>query len=179
MRRWIMTAATPVVIACAGATPAVAADPLLAPPSACPDQSSDGVAPVRQEAAMRCLVNFARRAAGLPPLAPSGKLSRSAHMKARLIARCGTLTHTPCGRSWYGVFRAVGFSGSYRENIAAGAGATPRLAMAMWLQSPEHRSALLAPDATVVGVGVRLRSIINGWQGSVWTLHVGRPIPAT
>ena len=36
MRRWIMTAATPVVIACAGAAPALAADPLLAPTSALP-----------------------------------------------------------------------------------------------------------------------------------------------
>lgn len=175
MRRWIMTAATPVVIACAGTTPALAADPLLAPTSACPDQGSDGVAPVRQEAAMRCLVNFARRAAGLGPLAPSRKLNRSAHMKARLIARCGTLTHAPCGRAWYSVFRVVGFSGSYRENLAAGNSATPRATMAMWLQSPGHRSALLAPEATVLGTGVRLRAMINGSRASLWTLHVGRP----
>lgn len=175
MRRWIMTAATPVVIACAGAAPALAADPLLAPTSACPDQGSDGVTPLRQEAAMRCLVNFARRAAGLSPLTPSRKLSRSAHMKSRLIARCGTLTHTPCGRVWYSVFKAVGFSGSYHENLAAGDGATPRVTMAMWLQSPGHRSALLAPEATVFGTDVRLRAMINGSSGSLWTLHVGRP----
>ena len=176
MRRWIMTAATPVVIACAGTAPALAADPLLAPPPLCPDQGSDGVAPVRQEAAMRCLVNFARRAAGLSPLTPSRKLIRSAHLKARLIARCGTLTHSPCGRAWYGVFKAVGFSGSYHENLAAGNGATPRATMAMWLQSPGHRSALLATDATVVGSDVRLGTMINGSRGSIWTLHIGRPV---
>jgi len=177
MRRWIMTAATPVVIACAGAAPALATDPLVAPATACPDQDSAGTNPVRQEAAMRCLVNWARRAAGRPLLTPSRKLSRSAHMKSRLIARCGTLTHTPCGRAWYGVFRAVGFSGTYREVLAAGGGghATPRAAMIMWLRSPGHRGALLAPEVTVFGTGVRLRAIVNGWRGSVWTLHVGRP----
>ena len=177
MRRWIMTAATPVVIACAAAAPALATDPLLAPAAACPDQIGDGATPVRQEAAMRCLVNFARRAARRAPLAPSRKLNRSAHMKSQLIARCGTLTHAPCGRAWYSVFHAVGFSGSYRENLAAGAGtnATPRAVMAMWLGSASHRAALLDPDATVLGTGVRLRAMIDGWRGSVWTLHVGRP----
>lgn len=171
-----MTAATPVVIACAGATPATAAEPLLAPTSACPDQGSDGAAPVRQEAAMRCLVNFARRAAGLSPLTPSRRLNRSARMKSRLIARCGALTHAPCGRAWYSVFKAVGFSGSYHENLAAGDGATPRAAMAMWLRSPSHRSALLAADATVVGSDVRLRAVVGGLRGSLWTLHIGRPV---
>jgi len=174
MRRWIMTAATPVVIACTGAAPALATDPLVAPATACPDQESAGTTPVRQEAAMRCLVNWARRAAGRSLLAPSRKLNRSAHMKSLLIARCGTLTHTPCGRAWYGVFRAVGFSGTYRENLAAGS-ATPRGTMIMWLQSPGHRGALLAPDLTVLGTGVRLREIVDGWRGAVWTLHVGRP----
>ena len=177
MRRWIVTAATPVVIACAGAAPALATEPLLAATSACPDQAGDGVGSARQEAAMRCLVNFARRAAGRPLLTPSRKLNRSARMKSRLIARCGTLTHAPCGRAWYSVFRTVGFSGRFRENVAAGGGgnATPRAVMAMWLQSPSHREALLAPDVTVFGTGVRLQAMVTGLRGSVWTLHVGRP----
>lgn len=172
-----MTAAAPVVIACAGAAPAVATDPLVAPATACLGQDSPEATSVRQEAAMRCLVNWARRAAGLSRLAPSRKLNRSAHMKSRLIARCGTLTHTPCGRPWYAVFRTVGFSGTYREVLAAGGGgqATPRATMSMWLRSPGHRGALLAPRVTVVGTGVRLRAIVDGLRGSVWTLHVGRP----
>lgn len=178
MRRWIMTAATPVVIACAGAGPALATEPLLAPATACPEPAGAGASPARQEAAMRCLVNFARRAARRAPLTPSRKLSQSAHLKSQLIARCGTLTHTPCGRPWYSVFHAVGFSGSYRENLAAGAGsiATPRAVMAMWLGSASHREALLDPHVTVFGTGVRLRAMINGRRGSVWTLHVGRPV---
>jgi hypothetical protein len=48
--------------------------------------------------------------------------------------------------------------------------------MAMWLQSPGHRSALLAADATVVGSDVRLGAMINGSRGSLWTLHIGRPV---
>lgn len=171
-----MTAAAPVVVACAGTAPAHATDPLLAPTTACPGQAGGTATPAHQEAAMRCLVNWARRAAGLARLAPSRKLNRSAHMKARLIARCGTLTHTPCGRPWYSVFHTVGFVGSYHENVAAGRGAyAPRTVMETWLESRAHRVALLAPEVTLIGTGVRLGAVVDGQRGSVWTLHVGRP----
>jgi len=175
MRRLLMMAAVPLSLAAAG--PAAAADPLLAPPRACPAQSSAGLAPGAQRAAMACMVRWARRTAGLNGARVSRRLSRSAQLKANLIARCGTLTHAPCGLPWNGVFARVGFRGLTLENIAAGSGSygTARGAMAMWLSSPGHRDALLNRQVTVLGVGVRLHARVDGAQMAVWTLHLGRP----
>jgi uncharacterized protein YkwD len=175
MRRLLLMAAVALSLAAAG--PAVAADPLLAPQQACPAQSSAGLAPPAQRAAMGCMVRWARRTAGLHRARLSRRLARSAQLKANLIARCGTLTHAPCGLPWDGVFSRVGFRGLTFENIAAGSGSygTARGAMAMWLASPGHRDALLNRQVTVFGVGVRLHALVDGAQMSVWTLHLGRP----
>lgn len=126
---------------------------------------------------MTCLVSWTRRVAGVRKARRSSTLNRSAQMKADLIARCGTLSHTACGKRWDGVLDQVGFHGLAYENLAAGAGrqGTPRAAVAMWLKSPAHRSALLAPRATVFGVGLRLNVMVEGWRGAVWTLHLGKP----
>lgn len=160
-----------------GAAPATAADRLLAPVSACADQTSVNVPAARQEAAMACLVRWARSNAGVRSGDPTGSLQRSAQMKADLIARCGRLTHAACGKPWNGVFRSVGFRGLAFENLAAGSGryASVRSAMANWLRSPGHRAALLDGRVTVFGVGSRQRVKVNGWRGSVWALHLGRP----
>lgn len=156
---------------------ATAANPLLATPAACPDQSAAAVSGARQEAAMACLVRWARRAAGVRPGRAFARLNRSAQMKADLIARCGRLTHAACGKPWNGVFRTVGFQGLAFENLASGSGrfGTPRGAMAMWLNSPHHRQALVDARVTVFGAGVRHDIMVDGGRGSVWALHLGRP----
>jgi uncharacterized protein YkwD len=156
---------------------ASAADPLLAPAKVCPDQNSASISAARQEAAMSCLVRFARRGAGRAPGRAVAKLNRSAQMKSDLIARCGRFTHAACGKPWNSCIRKVGFRGLAFENLAAGSGsyATPRAAMVMWLGSPGHRASLLDGRVTVFGVGSRQRVMIDGWRGSVWALHLGRP----
>jgi len=167
-----MIAAVPLALLCAG--PA-AADPLLAPARACPDQSNASLAPARQRAVMTCMVRWARHAAGVRRGWVSPKLRRSAQLKANLIARCGTMTHAPCGLPWDRVFSQVRFRGLTFENIASGPAATARGAMAMWLSSRGHRAALLNRRVTVLGVGLRLRAGVDGARVSVWTLHLGRP----
>ena len=177
MRR--LHAVIPVLILLGGtAGQAIAGDPLLAPTGACPDAIAAGASAARQEAAMACLVTWARRAAGISQGRRVATLSRSAQLKADLIARCGTLSHTACGRPWDGVLRSVGFRGLAFENLAAGSGrsATPRAALGMWLGSSGHRKSLLDRRVTVFGVGVRLGVKVNGWRGSVWALHLGRPV---
>jgi uncharacterized protein YkwD len=161
----------------AAASPATAADPLLAPVSACVDQTSVNVSAARQEAAMGCLVRWARSRAGVRAGDTTASLHRSGQMKADMIARCGRLTHSACGKSWNGVFRTVGFRGLAFENLAAGSGryASVRSAMASWLGSPGHRAALLDRRVTVFGIGSRQRVRVDGWRGSVWVLHLGRP----
>ncbi len=161
----------------AAAGPATAANPLLAPAGQCPGQTAVGASPALQEKAMTCLVAWARRAAGVRTARSSSTLNRSAQMKADLIARCGRLTHTACGKRWDGVLDQVGFRGLAYENLAAGSGrqSSPRAALAMWLNSPGHRGALLASRATVFGVGLRLHVMVEGWRRSVWALHLGKP----
>ena len=126
---------------------------------------------------MRCLVRYARRAAGLRVGRAVAQLDRSAQGKADLIARCHVMEHDACGRPWNGVFRAAGYNGLGAENLAGGSGRyrSARAAMSMWLASPGHRAALLDPPITGYGVGVRLRARLRGWTGSVWVLHLGRP----
>jgi uncharacterized protein YkwD len=126
---------------------------------------------------MRCLVRWARDHAGVAAGADAASLNRSAQTKANLIARCGTLTHTACGTPWNAAIQSAGFRGLYFENLAAGSGrfATPRAALEMWLRSSGHRRALLDQRVTVFGVGMRRGVRVNGWRGSVWVLHLGRP----
>ena len=175
MRRLFSLAILGTSLAAAG--PAAAADPLLAPAGVCPDATSATASVGAQKAAMRCLVEWARRAAHLRAVDTSSRLGRSSQAKADLIARCGSLTHSPCGRPWNEVFTRVGFRGRYFENLASSGGSygTARGAMGMWLESPRHRRGLLARDVTVVGVGLRLQARVDGYRGSVWALHLGRP----
>ena len=101
----IAALAVTVVVPSAGA-----ADRLLAPVGQCPGQSAPGASPGTQEAAMRCLVRYARRAAGLRVGRAVAQLDRSAQGKADLIARCHVMEHDACGRPWNGVFRAAGYN---------------------------------------------------------------------
>jgi len=176
MRR--LHAVIPVLILMGGtAGQAIAADPLLAPGAACPYATTAGASAARQAGAMACLVTWARREAGITQGRRIVALNRSAQMKADLIARCGSLSHTACGKRWNAGLRSVGSWGMAFENLAAGSGrySSARAAMAGWLRSSGHRRALLEPRVTVFGVGVRLRVMVDGWRGSVWALHLGRP----
>jgi uncharacterized protein YkwD len=176
MRR--LHAVIPVLILLGGAAgQATAADPLLAPAATCRYATTAGASAAHQERAMSCLVTWARRKAGIAPGRRLAALNRSAQMKADLIARCGTLSHTACGTRWDAGLRSVGSWRLTFENLQSGSGryATARAAMTGWLRSPGHRHALLESRVTVFGVGVRLRAMVNGWRGSVWALHLARP----
>jgi uncharacterized protein YkwD len=161
------------------ATPAGAADgPLLAPPGTCANDNSVGASPDTMEAAIGCLVNHARRAHGAPALPRGSRLARSAQMKADLIVKCDQFAHSPCGRPWAEVFREAGYRGWAREVLATGTGelGTARAAMEMWLNSPNHREAILAPEWTAFGIGVRAPVTLEGTEdAAVFTAHFGRP----
>ena len=176
MRRRILCTVATCAAAAAPAT-ALSADPLLAPSSACPNQGRTNLGTAKERAVLTCMVNWARTHDGKRRLKVAKRLVRSSQAKTDLIARCGELTHEPCGQRWDKVFDDAGYRGRYFENIASGSGryGTPRGTMEMWLESPGHRSALLDADVTQLGVGVRFRVKVNGYRGSVWTLHLGRP----
>lgn len=175
MRRRILFAAA--TLAAAAPSTALSADRLLAPASACPNQNRTNLSTAKERAVVTCMVNWARAHDGKRRLRVAKKLVRSAQAKTNLIARCGVLTHEPCGQPWNKVFSDAGYHGMMFENIASGSGryGTPRGTVEMWLGSPGHRSAMLDAGVTQVGVGVRMRVRVNGYRGAVWTLHLGRP----
>src|SRR5688500_14118712 len=102
MRRLVLLSTLSVAALLALAAPASADGPwdrLLAPQGSCGAQTDRGGSVRAQERAMRCLVNFARRAEGLAPLRKRGsRLSKAADRKAADILRCGEFSHTACGR---------------------------------------------------------------------------------
>lgn len=156
------------------AAPAHAAsDRLLAPPAACPGQLEEGKPPAAQKRAMRCLISFARKQAGLPDLNPNGKLRQSAERKSRDIIRCGQFSHSACGRPFTFWPARLGYTRgcwSAAENIAwaRGPSATPRVVFKSWLDSAGHRHNLLGKFRDQ-GLAVQ-RGKLKGSPGTlVWT----------
>jgi uncharacterized protein YkwD len=104
-------------------------------------------------------------------LRASSALMRSAQLKAEVIARCGSFSHTPCGTAFTRTFQQVGYFRSRTrvgENLYWGTGSlgTAGTAVAAWLRSPPHRANLLGRwrDA---GVGVVHASSLFGCN-DVW-----------
>ena len=122
----------------------------LAPESVC-RSSNDAEAPTAaQEQTMLCLIDWARGQAGVPPLARSPVLMRSALLKTIYIARCRQFSHQACGKPAGDAFervdyRASALSTGVGENIAWGAAlaGSPRHVLNAWLGSPTHRANLL------------------------------------
>jgi uncharacterized protein YkwD len=121
----------------------------LAPEGACRgDEETDRPAAARLQT-MRCLLDWARRARGLPALPMNATLSHSAQLKGNEIVRCGDFSHTPCGRAFERTFQAAGYQGrATGENLVWGESLarTPRLLMDSWLHSTGHRESLFRPD---------------------------------
>jgi uncharacterized protein YkwD len=148
-----------------------------APAGRCPGADSASASAARQQAAMRCLINAARAAHGLPALRPSPALARAAALKERLMLACHQFAHTPCGRPWDGVFTQAGYRGHTRgENIAWASQsiASPRQVMSLWLHSPGHRANILRPGFVEQGLSVRVGVAFQGQaRANLWTSQFG------
>jgi uncharacterized protein YkwD len=124
---------------------------------------------------MRCLVNRARQARGVEPLAAPASLARAAARKSADILRCDEFSHEACGREFtYWIDRA-GYRGCREgENIAYGGGsyATPRSIFQMWMRSSGHRENILGPYDDI-GIGLQVGEL-EGYGGAhVWTQEFG------
>jgi len=117
------------------------------------------------------LTNAERAKAGLPPLALSDQLNAAAQSYTQVLATSGCFEHTcgpvpnmadRLGRAGYGDWTAIG------ENIAAGY-RTPETVMAGWMASPGHRSNILSPKYTEIGIGM----VSGGALGMYWTEDFG------
>ena len=136
--------------------------------------SSTGSA-AAQVGAMSCLVNAARRGAGLPALRSHRTLGRAARLKGARIEACGTFSHTPCGAPFTAAFRAAGWHGTMGENIAFGQASqgTPRAILNAWLQSPGHRANLMRRGFRVQGLAVRSASLPGIGSVRLWVHTFG------
>jgi uncharacterized protein YkwD len=131
-----------------------------------------------------CLINKARSAAGVAPLAESAALDRAAaHHTADMIA-AGYFAHvSPGGETMEARVLSAGYvpAGSgyaLGENLAlAGTGLdTAAQTVASWLGDPGHRANLLSPDFRDTGLAAAIgvpASLLDGGSGTTFTEELG------
>lgn len=150
---------------------------LIAPVTACPDQTG-AASPTAQEQAMRCMTGFARSQAGLGALADSPQLDLSAADKGADVLRCDSFSHTACGREFTYWMQQAGYLSEacwhVGENLAWGVGAygTVRSIFRAWMRSPEHRHNILG-DYEAVGLNRQVGELEGQADTVVWTAHFG------
>jgi uncharacterized protein YkwD len=154
------------------------ADPLIAPPAVCPNQSRlDAPAPV-QEQAMLCMANFARGHLGLESLTADTALAQSAAAKAGDILGCDAFSHFACGRPFYYWMGETGYLSEQcwwaGENIAWGEGDYGSVGSIFkaWTRSPSHRDNLLSGFEDT-GVSLRVGTLEGRRGVHVWVQHFG------
>ncbi|SEM70434.1 Uncharacterized conserved protein YkwD, contains CAP (CSP/antigen 5/PR1) domain [Loktanella fryxellensis] len=115
-------------------------------------------------------VNANRQANGLRPLAYNPVLGRAAMTHACDMAMNGLTGHAGSdGSNSQGRVRAVGYRDcTVAENVAWGFPSGAQVA-SLWMGSAGHRSNMLHPRVTEMGVGVT-----NGAKGPNWVLVVAR-----
>jgi len=157
------------------ATMAMAAAPaqarLIAPPAACPSQ---GAAARFQERQMLCLTNFARAAAGRPPLLADPGLQMAAGHKDGDILACDEFSHEACGRDFAFWVERFTDCRAIAENIAWGTGPLGgvRAIFRAWMHSAGHRENILGHYSRI-GIVVRVGSLEGNAGARVWTQDFG------
>lgn len=160
---------------------AVLASLAVAAAGPCAGASERSDVAVRRHA-IRCLVNHARAARGLPRLRPSRSLERAAGRHARDMVRRDFFDHTsPGGSTPASRARRAGYAGSaIGETIAFAVGprATPAGTVRDWLRSGAHRRILFDPHLRHVGVGIARGAPLAGGRarrGATVVLDAGGP----
>ena len=115
------------------------------------------------EQALLASMNAARAQNGLKPLKASPILLKAARWQSTYLLGQQQLTHdSPGGKPFWTRIIAAGFKKNrpMAENLASidGCGKTADQVLELWLNSPAHRTNLLSPKYTLVGVA----SVGNG-----------------
>jgi uncharacterized protein YkwD len=135
----------------------------------------------RIRAAIHCLHNQLRANRDLPTLKDNGRLRRAAVGHSRSMVASRFFAHTtPAGVTMTDRILRAGYvnrnqAWSIGENLAWGTGdlATPRGAIAAWLDSPSHRANMLKRSYRELGVGVVLGNPSSGNGGATYTVDFG------
>ncbi len=116
------------------------------------------------------LVNVARAEAGCAALRNESRLTAAAQAHSEDMARQDYFDHNSLdGRSPFDRIAATGYPSGSAENIAAGQQDAAAVVRG-WLDSPGHRTNILACDSKDSGVGVAR----GGSYGIYWTHTFGR-----
>jgi uncharacterized YkwD family protein/spore coat assembly protein SafA len=126
-----------------------------------------------QEDEVLRLVNIQRSNSGLQALTMNWQLARCARYKSADMANKGYFSHTsPTYGSPFQMMESFGLKFSAAgENIAYGQ-STPREVMSDWMNSPGHRSNILNPTYTQIGVGLAK----SGSGVCYWTQQFMKPM---
>jgi uncharacterized protein YkwD len=160
------------------ATPNASAAGLIASPAICPSQQRLEAPTATQEQAMECMVNFARRAAGLDRLADTEALAQSALDKSLDILRCDSFSHSACGREFTYWMKETGYISTpcwrVGENLAWGTGeyGSVRSIFIAWMRSPDHRANILG-EFDETGLSLQVGTLEGSPGTRVWTQHFG------
>jgi uncharacterized protein YkwD len=151
---------------------------LMAPPSVCPGQNNTSAPVYKQERAMHCMTNFARRHAHIGGFSRSAKLDSSAGRKSLDILRCDSFSHYACGRDFTFWLQRVDYIGgcwNAGENIAYGTGdlGSVRSVFRAWMHSTGHRQNILSNTFSQLGVGLRVGTLDGNPGARVWVQHFG------
>lgn len=179
-RKLIVALSALVLIAALVAAPAQARrlSTLVAPPSACPNQTDLGDSTAVQVEAMHCMTNFARKHDGLGRFGNAASLDQSATRKNGDILRCNSFSHYACGRQFTFWMQRSGYLASrcWRagENIAWGtmSQGTVRSIFVAWLHSPEHRANILGRFSQI-GIALSVGNLEGHRDAHVWTQDFG------
>lgn len=127
---------------------------------------------------MSCMVNFARRAAGLNELADASALAQSALDKSEDILRCDSFSHFACGREFTYWMKQAGYISTpcwrVGENLAWGTGeyGTVRSIFIAWMRSPGHRANVLG-DFDETGLSLQVGTLEGRPDARIWAQHFG------
>jgi len=121
-------------------------------------------------AAIVAELNRIRGRAGLAPVRPDARMSRTATAHSRDMSRRGYFAHGAWGSR---VARASGSARSVGEVLGWMARSSPRREARQmvrgWLDSPPHRHVLLDPSFRRVGLG-RATGRLQGRDAAIWTV---------
>lgn len=133
---------------------------------------------------MECMVNFARRQAGLGELVNTDALAQSAHDKSFDILRCDSFSHFACGRAFTYWMKETGYISTpcwrVGENLAWGTGeyGSVRSIFTAWMHSPGHRENVLG-NFDETGLSLRVGTLEGHAGTRVWAEHFGSHCDAT
>jgi len=135
----------------------------LASQGACASEAADAVNPLEWRVFL--LTNIERESRGVPPLQWDDILGSAARAHCEDMVRNDFFSHTGSDGSTLGerITRAGFVWSMVAENIAGGQ-RTPEEVVRSWMDSPGHRSNILNPALTHLGVG---------FSSNMWTQKFG------